>query len=69
MNTDDPNIGPHLFEVGSDAGDEAAAADRHKNCINRILVLGKQLHGNRALASNHVGIVKRMDKREPLRAL
>ncbi len=43
-----------------DAGDQAAAADGDEDRVDRPLVLAQDLHPDRALPGDHVGIVERV---------
>ena len=52
--------GPHALHVGGDAGDQAAAADRHEDRVDRARVLAQDLHADRALPGDHVRIVVRV---------
>ena len=58
------HLGPEAFDIGGDAGDQAAAADRHINDIGRIRALAQDLQADRALAGDHIGIIKGMDEAE-----
>ena len=62
LHADHLDLGPHRLDVGRDAGDQATAADRDEHRIDRPLVLAQDLHGDRALAGDHVGVVERMDE-------
>ena len=55
--------GPHGLDVRRDAGDQAPAADRDEDRVNRVLVLAQDLHADRALAGDHVRVIKRMNER------
>ena len=64
------DLGPHCLDVVGHARHQAAAADGHKHGIElvaaQLLQLAQDLHGNRALAGNHVGVVKGVHKGQPL---
>ncbi len=62
LHADDLDLRPHGLDIGSHPGDQAAAADRDEDRVDRPLVLAQDLHRHRALAGNHVGIVERMDE-------
>ena len=50
---------------GADAGEQAAAADGHDDRVDVGRLL-EDLERHRALAGHHVGVVERMDEREPV---
>ncbi len=60
------DFGAHGLDVVSHAADQTTAANRHKHGIELVQVealqLAQHFHGNRALACNHIGVVKRVDK-------
>ena len=56
------HLGAHRFDVAGHTRDQAAAANGHKHRVQRPGVLAQQLHGNRALAGDHIGVVKRVHK-------
>ena len=56
----------HRLDVIGDTRYQTTATNSHKHRIQRALVLAQQFHGNRALAGNHFGVIKRMDKRQTL---
>ena len=60
----DADLRPHRLDVGRDARDQAAAADGDEDGVDRALVLAQDLHRDRSLAGDHVGIVERMDEGE-----
>ena len=63
LDTDDLDARIQSFRVGSDARDETAPAHRHEDRVDDVTVLLTQdLHGDRALARDHLGIVERMDE-------
>jgi hypothetical protein len=57
LHTDDPDLRAHTLDVRGDAGGELAAADRHEDRIDRTLALAQDLHGDRSLPGDDVGIV------------
>ena len=69
LDADDADLGAQPLHVSGDAGNEPAAADRHENRMDRLRVLAQDLHADRALARDHVGIVVGMHEREFLAAL
>ena len=64
LDADDAHPRREILHVGRDAGDEAAAADRHEDRVEIALMLAQHLDRNRALARDHVRIVERMDEGE-----
>ncbi len=62
LDADDPDFRPQPLDVGRHAGDQAAAADRNVDRMDRAGMLAQQLHRHRALPGDHVGIVVGMDK-------
>ena len=53
------------LDVGSDAGNEPAAADRHEHRVDRVRGLTQDFHSDRALARDHVRIFVGVDEAEP----
>jgi hypothetical protein len=64
------DLGPHGLDVVGHARHQAAAANGHKHGIElvaaQLLQLAQDFHGNRALAGNHVGVVKGVHKGQAL---
>ena len=69
LHADHPDLGAHGLDVVGHASNQPAAANGDKHGIERALVLAQQLHGDGALAGNHLGVVKRVNKGQPLRLL
>ena len=63
LDADDLDVGRLRLDHRADAGDQAAAADRHDDRfdVGRLL---EDLERHRALARDHVRVVERMDERE-----
>ena len=66
LDADHLHLGPQELDVGGDAGGEPAAADRHEDRLDRVRVLAQDLHADRALAGDHVGVVVRVDEGQAL---
>ncbi len=70
LHPDDLDLRAHRLDVIGHARNQAAAANRDKHGIQPIRAMALQLaqhfHGDRALAGNHVRVVKRVDKGQPL---
>ncbi len=70
MHANDLDVRPHGFDVVGYAGDEAAAANGDKHCIQvgaaQFLQLLQHFHCHRALAGDDIGVVKGVDKGQPL---
>ena len=66
LHTNHLDVGAHRLDVIGHAADEAAAANRHEHGVQRALVLPEHFHGDRALARNHLGVVKRVDEAQAL---
>ena len=62
MHANHLHLGAHRFDVAGHTRDQAAAANRHKHRVQRPGVLAQQLHGDGALAGDHIGVVKRVHK-------
>jgi hypothetical protein len=60
LHADHLDLGPHALHVRGDAAREPTAADGHEDRIERTLVLPQDLHADRALARDHIGVVVRM---------
>ena len=56
------------FHICGDAGNQSAAADGHKYRVQWFVVLAQDLHADRALPGDHVGIVVGMDERRAVPA-
>src|SRR5690606_16601822 len=67
LDTDDADRGPERLDGGRDAGDEAAAPDRHDDDVGVGRVL-EDLEADRALARDDVRVVERVDEREAVLA-
>ena len=57
------DVGLARLDDGADAGEQAAAADRHDDRLHARRLL-EDLERHRALAGHHVRVVERMDERE-----
>ena len=70
LNTNHLDLRPHRLDVVGHAGYQPAAAnsDKHrvKLALTHALNLSQYFHGNRALAGNHIGVVKGVHKSQPL---
>ena len=64
LHTDDSNLRAQLFYVSPNPGNESTAANRNKDGVQVSCVLLQDLEADRALASDHVRIIVRMDKGE-----
>ena len=64
LDADDPDARIERFHVGRDACDQAAAADRHEDRVDRSRVLAQDLHADRALTRDHVRVIEGMDQRQ-----
>ena len=60
------HLGAHRFDVAGHASDQPAAANGDKHRMQGARVLAQQFHGNRALAGDHIGVVKRVHKSHAL---
>jgi hypothetical protein len=60
--------GRSVLDVGGDAGDQPAAADRHEHRVERTRELAQDLHADRALAGDHVRVVVGMHEAHALRS-
>mmetsp|Transcript_9617 Transcript_9617/g.22294 ORF Transcript_9617/g.22294 Transcript_9617/m.22294 type:complete len:496 (+) Transcript_9617:394-1881(+) len=69
LHADDPDFGAQRLDVGRDAGDQAAAADRNEDRVNGARMLAQHFHRDGALAGDDVGVVEGVDEGQPLRAL
>ena len=64
LDADDLDAGLQRLGRGGDAGDEAAAADRHDQRID-VGRVGEHLERDRALSRDDLEIVERMDEGQP----
>ncbi len=64
LHTDDLDLGPHRLEVGSHARHQPAPADGDEHRIDRLGVLPEDLHSDRALTGDHLGIVEWVHERQ-----
>ena len=64
LHADDFYFRAQAFDVGSDAGDQPAAADGDENRVDRQGPLAQDFHAYCALPGDHVGIVVRMHEGE-----
>src|SRR5262245_11846174 len=55
---------PQALDVGSHPADEAAPAHGREHGMQRALHLAQDLHADRALAGDHVGVVVGVDEGE-----
>ena len=62
MHADDFDFRAHRLDVIGHARNQTAPADGHEHRVQRALVLAQHLHGDGALACNHLGVVKRVHK-------
>jgi hypothetical protein len=62
FDTDDFDVWAYVFDVGADAGNQAATTNRYEHGINRTAALFQDFDGNSALARNDLGIIVRMDE-------
>ena len=69
LDSDDPDLGSYGLDVGADPRDQAASADGDKDGVDRSLMLAEDLHRDRSLSGDHIGIVERVNEGEPLRRL
>ena len=63
LHADDLHFGAHALDVRRDARDQAAAADRDEDRVERSLPLAQDLHADRALPGDDVRVVVRMNER------
>ena len=66
LHADDLDAGADGFHVGGDAGDQSAAADGHEDGVHGRPVLAQDLHGDGALAGDHVRVIERVHEGEAL---
>ena len=62
FDTDYADFRTDLFDIGGNAGDQASAADRYEDGMDRSGMLTENFHADRALSCNDIGIVERMDE-------
>ncbi len=60
MHANDLDVRADLLDVSGNAGNQAAAADRHEDRMYRAGVLAQDFHADGALAGDHVRIVERV---------
>ena len=66
LDADDADVGQHGLDVAGDAGEQAAAADRHEHRVQRLaLPVPDDLVADGALPGDDQRIVERVDEREP----
>ena len=64
LHPNDLDVGPHLFDVSSDPGNQPTPADCHENRVDWLAVLPQDLHADRALPRNDIRIIERVHKRQ-----
>ena len=69
LDPDDLHVGAQELDEGRDPGREPAAADRHEHGRQRIGMLVQDLHPDRALAGDDVGIIVGVDEGQALLGL
>ncbi len=57
LDTDDRGLGPLLFYISCDTGNQAAATHRNEDRVDRLGVLAQDFDADRALARDHIEIV------------
>ena len=62
LDADDPDLRAQPLDVRGDAADQAAAADRDEDRVDRLAQLAQDLHRDRALAGDHVDVVVGVDE-------
>ncbi len=65
LHADHLDFGAHTLHVRGDPADQASAADRDEDRVDRPLPLAQDLHSDRSLARDHVRVVVRMDECRP----
>ena len=66
LHADDADLeGGQPLDVGRHAGDQPAAADRDEHGVDVALVLAQDLHRDVPWPATDVGVVERVDEREP----
>ena len=68
LHTDHLDVRPHGLDVGGDARDEATTADSNKHRVDIAGSLAQNLHRDRALTGDHIGIIKGVHEREAVLA-
>ena len=66
LDTDDAHAWMERLDVGGDAGDQAAAADRHEDRVHGAAGLADDLHADRALPGDHVVVIEGMHEAQLL---
>ena len=64
LDAHDAHLRVERLHVGGDARDQAAATDGDEDRIGRVRQLAQDLHADRALPRDHVGVVERVDEGE-----
>jgi len=64
FDADDLDRRAQPLDVGSDAGNQPAAADRHEHGVDRVRGLTQDFHSDRALARDHVRILVGVNEAE-----
>ena len=67
LDADNLHFRAQVFQIGANTRNQTAPAHRHKNRVQRIGVLSNDLHPDRALTGNDIGIIKRVDERVAFR--
>ncbi len=57
LDADDPDLGPQVFHIGGNAGDQATPAHGDEDGIEPPRMLAQDLHGHGALAGDDVRVV------------
>ena len=65
LHADHLDLGSYRLDVGCDARNQPAATDGDKDRVDRPLMLAQDLHCDRALAGDHVRVIKRVDEGQP----
>ena len=66
MHADHLDLRAHGLDVVGHPRDQTSPTNGHEDGVERTRDLAQNLHGNGALAGNHVGVVKGMHKGHPL---
>ncbi len=64
LDADDADLGSQALDVGGDSADQPAAADGDEDRVDRLAELAQDLHRNRPLPRDHVGVVIGVDERQ-----
>ena len=64
IDADDPDPRIEVLEEGCDAGDQAAATDRHEHGIEVAAGLARDLHADGPLPGDHIRVVERVNEDE-----